>query len=58
MTDPRDTRASAEPSPREQELPPPPGRTRGGYVPRGEDSEPDQAPTGAASPSTPAPDDD
>jgi hypothetical protein len=51
MTNPRDTRPATELSREEASLVKR-SPTRG-YVPRGEDVEPDQAPTGAASASTP-----
>lgn len=55
MTDSPDTPATVEPTPRDK--PANPRRTRG-YVPKGSDVEPEQAPTGAAGTSTPVPDDE
>ncbi len=55
MTDSPDTPAATAPAPRDK--PADLRRTRG-YVPKGSDVEPDQAPTGAAGTSTPVPDDD
>lgn len=55
MTDSPDTPAATEPAP--QDKPANPHRTRG-YVPKGSDVEPDQAPTGAAGTSVPVSDDE
>jgi hypothetical protein len=55
MTDSPDTPAATAPAPRDK--PANPRRTRG-YVPKGSDVEPDQAPTGAAGTSISVPDDE
>ncbi|MGH3697256.1 MAG: hypothetical protein ACRDRX_25280 [Pseudonocardiaceae bacterium] len=55
MIDSSDTPAATEPSPLAKVVKP--SRTRG-YVPKGSDVEPDQAPTGAAGTSTPVSDDE
>lgn len=55
MTDAPDTPAATAPAPRDKLINP--SRTRG-YVPKGSDVEPDQAPTGAAGTSAPISDDD
>lgn len=56
MIDPQGTYAETELSPQKKELLAKLGISRG-YVPKGRDTEPGQAPTGAASTSTPASDD-
>lgn len=54
MNDPRDTRAAVRLSAQERALLTEPSPSRG-YVPQGEDLEPEDAPDGAASASFPAP---